>query len=111
MKLWLDAQLSPHLAQWLESSFGLETWSARRLGLRDATDREIFAAARRAEAVVITKDYDFVEMLHRHGPPPKVLWLTCGNTSNRALKALFEQRLRRALEMLQASESLVEIRD
>jgi predicted nuclease of predicted toxin-antitoxin system len=52
-----------------------------------------------------------VEMLHRHGPPPKVLWLTCGNTSNRALKALFEQRLSRALEMLQASEFLVEIRD
>ena len=81
------------------------------MGLRDATDREIFEAARRAEAVVITKDYDFVEMLHRHGPPPKVLWLTCGNTSNRALKALFEQRLSRALEMLQASEFLVEIRD
>jgi predicted nuclease of predicted toxin-antitoxin system len=46
MKLWLDAQLSPHLAQWLESSFGLETLSARRLGLRDATDQEIFEAAR-----------------------------------------------------------------
>jgi hypothetical protein len=30
----------------------------------------------------MTKDRDFVEMLQRLGPPPKVAWVTCGNTSN-----------------------------
>jgi len=29
MILWIDAQLSPHLAPWLKERFGLEAFSAR----------------------------------------------------------------------------------
>jgi len=38
----------------------------RDLGLRDATDREIYDAARAAGAVVITKDRDFPSQLRMH---------------------------------------------
>jgi predicted nuclease of predicted toxin-antitoxin system len=111
MIFWLDAQLSPALAVWLRMRFSLDANAVRELGLRDAEDAEIFAAARRAEAVVITKDSDFVELLQRHGPPPQVLWLRCGNTSNPRLKQILTQALPDVLPMLQDGEPLVEIGD
>jgi predicted nuclease of predicted toxin-antitoxin system len=111
MILWLDAQLSPQLAPWLESKFGVATSAVRDLGLRDATDREIFAAAREAGAVVITKDRDFILLLAAQGPPPQVLWLTCGNTSNARLQAIFEALFPAALKLLEHGEPLVEIAD
>jgi predicted nuclease of predicted toxin-antitoxin system len=111
MIIWLDAQLSPQLVPWLESRFGVSTLAVRDLGLRDATDREIFVAAREAGAVVITKDRDFTILLAAHGPPPQILWLTCGNTSNARLQAIFEALLPDAIKLLEAGEPLVEIAD
>lgn len=81
MSIWIDAQLSPELARWITETFGLQAHAVRDLGLRDAQDSEIFQAARRAEAIVMTKDNDFAMLLERFGPPPQVLWITCGNTS------------------------------
>jgi hypothetical protein len=44
---------------------------------------------RAAEAsVVVTKDEDFVRLLERHGPPPQIVWVTCGNVRNAALRAV-----------------------
>ncbi len=111
MILWVDAQLSPHLAPWLAEHFGVEAFSVRRLGLRDAKDHQIFAEARQAEAVVMTKDRDFVTLVEQSGPPPQVLWITVGNTSNANLKALFGEVLQTALDLIQQGEALVEISD
>jgi predicted nuclease of predicted toxin-antitoxin system len=36
----------------------------------------------------MTKDSDFVALLDRFGPPPQVIWITCGNTSNARLKEI-----------------------
>lgn len=55
MKLWLDAQLPPLLAQWInEQEFGVTSFAVRDLGLRDASDAEIFRRARDESAVVMT---------------------------------------------------------
>ena len=82
MKLWLDAQLPPSLAAWIAAQGpDLEVKAVRELGLRDALDREIFAAARDAGATVITKDRDFMHLLEELGPPPQVIWLRTGNSS------------------------------
>lgn len=83
----------------------------RAIGLRDATDHEIFAAAKSTGAIVMTKDIDFVDLVVKHGPPPQVLWITCGNTSNTSLKRLLTLTLSTALELLRAGEPLVEIGD
>jgi predicted nuclease of predicted toxin-antitoxin system len=56
MKIWLDAQLSPDIAAWITFEFGYECIAVRDLGLRDASDIEIFEAAKRADIVLITKD-------------------------------------------------------
>ena len=111
MIFWIDAQVSPYLAKWLSSEFDAEARPIRDLGLRDAKDREIFLAAREADAVVLTKDRDFILLLEQLGPPPRVLWLTIGNTSNAHLKQVLTQNLPSALELLRRGESLVEIAD
>lgn len=109
--VWLDAQLSPAIARWLQADYGVTARPIRELGLRDADDPTIFAAARSAGAVVVTKDSDFVQLLERLGPPPQLIWLTCGNTSNARLRELLQNAWPRIIELLRAGEPLVEISD
>ncbi len=109
MLVWVDAQLSPALAPWLAQQYGVQAFSAAFLGLRDATDREIFQAARAARAVVVTKDRDFVQLLDDLGPPPQVIWLTLGNSSNARLRMVLTRAFEQAMGLLASGESLVEI--
>ncbi len=57
----------------------------------------------------MTKDQDFVGLVERHGPPPQILWVTAGNTSNTRLKELFANTLVQALQLIRQGEPLVEI--
>ena len=111
MKVWLDAQLSPAIARWLSTQFGVEAVAVRDLGLHQAKDRDIFFKARAAGAVVVTKDHDFVVLLEAHGAPPQVLWITCGNTSNAHLQEILLGSWPRAAKLLAAGEPLVEVSD
>lgn len=49
-----------------------------------------------------------MELLARHGSPPKILWLTCGNTSEAALREIFVANFSEALRLFAAGEDLVE---
>lgn len=80
MTIWLDAQLPPTVAPWIAASFGVDCQAVRDL-----------------------------ELLRSHGPPPSVLWVTCGNTSNARLRAVLTQVLPAALRLVAQGESLVEI--
>jgi predicted nuclease of predicted toxin-antitoxin system len=110
MIVWIDAQLSPVLASWITATFDITAFSLRDLGLRDAEDDEIFAAAKAQGTIIMTKDSDFVDLVNRFGAPPQIIWLTCGNTSNARLKEILGITLLDALELLRAGEILVEIR-
>jgi predicted nuclease of predicted toxin-antitoxin system len=82
MKLWVDAQLSPGLAKWITENFAsIEATAVLDLGLREAEDQVIFFSARQADVAVMTKDSDFLELEKRLGAPPKIIWVSCGNTS------------------------------
>jgi predicted nuclease of predicted toxin-antitoxin system len=109
--IWIDAQLSPALARWITETSGLQAYAVRDLGLRDAKDTEIFQAARQASAIVMTKDSDFAMLLERFGPPPQILWVTCGNTSNAHLTKILATSLSQALQLLDLGEQIVEITD
>jgi predicted nuclease of predicted toxin-antitoxin system len=109
VRLWLDAQLSPALSGWIEAEFGLSATPVRDLGLLHAEDHEIFLSARETADIVMTKDRDFVELVHRLGPPPKVIWITAGNTSNLNLRRILSETLPDALSLLESGEVLVEI--
>ena len=111
MTLWIDAQLSPALARWMSETFGVTAHAVRDLALRDAKDLAIFHAAREAGAVILSKDSDFVLLLERFGPPPQILWATCGNTSNTQLRDVLRKSLPEAKARLEQGEPLVEISD
>lgn len=65
MTIWIDAQLPPALAQWLNQQFGVNAHGLDTLGLRHAKDMDIFQAARRLDHVIMTKDEDFVDIAAR----------------------------------------------
>ena len=111
MKFWIDAQLPPKLASWLKVTFQVDAKSVKELGLRDAEDIEIFNVARNQGAIIITKDSDFIELVTRNGTPPQILWVTCGNVTNRNLQRIFEKAFPEALHLLQEGEMIVEISD
>src|SRR5437667_1223121 len=111
MKLWLDAQLSPEMASWIAKQFAIEAVPVRDVGLRDASDVQIFEAAKQADVVLLTKDSDFSHLIERLGSPPRIIWLRCGNTSNERLREIFQRTLHNALALLEAGEVLVEIVD
>ncbi|MBS4027054.1 MAG: DUF5615 family PIN-like protein [Ignavibacteriales bacterium] len=111
MTLWIDAQLSPSIAKWIEEKFSIRSIAVKELGLRDATDKEIFFAARKENVVVVTKDDDFIELVERLGIPPQIIWITSGNTSNDHLKSILEKTFQRAISFIQSGEEIVEISD
>ena len=59
----------------------------------------------------MTKDTDFVGLLDQHGPPPQLMLVTCGNTSNARLRRLIEDAWPAILPMLERGEALIEIGD
>ena len=110
MIIWIDAQLSPHIASFISAEFPeVRAQAVRELGLHHAKDIEIFESARKAGVVIMTKDRDFLLLLYKNGPPPQVLWVTAGNTSNQYLKQLLKKTLPKALELLKQDEPIVEI--
>lgn len=68
--------------------------------------------ALRRDAVIVTKDEDFILIgKGRSGEPgPAVVWIRIGNCTRRALLDAFLPVLPTVVEMLQAGETIVEIR-
>ena len=110
INIWVDAHISPSVALWLNDNYPeLKAASMRSLNMLKAEDAFIFMAARKANAVLMTKDADFVALLHRHGPPPQIIWITTGNTSNENLKRILASRISWIIKLIQNSEPLIEI--
>jgi predicted nuclease of predicted toxin-antitoxin system len=111
MILWVDAQISPKIADWIKQNLSIQAIHVRDLGLREAEDPEIFFAAKEKSATVMTKDGDFLILLDKFGTPPQVIWITCGNTSNARLKEILQNTLLQAVALLGTGEQFVEISD
>jgi len=80
------------------------------VGLLEADDAVIFEAARvGGAAVVVTKDEDFVQLVERHGPPPQVVWVTCGNVRNAELRRIVLEAWPHVATLLAAGEPLIEV--
>jgi fused signal recognition particle receptor len=68
MIIWVDAQFSPAIAAWITENFNAQAVAVRELGLRDATDRQIFLAAQR-EGIV--GKYSMISSWFRRKQEPK----------------------------------------
>ncbi|NUQ45088.1 MAG: DUF5615 family PIN-like protein [Phycisphaerae bacterium] len=62
--IWIDAQLPPAPAHWLNHQFGVDAQGLDTLGLRHATDMDIQAACR-PDHVIMTKDEAFFNIAPR----------------------------------------------
>jgi predicted nuclease of predicted toxin-antitoxin system len=106
---WLNAHLSPKLASWISQEFNVNCVAVRDLGLRDASDRDIFDEAKNQNAVIMTKDSDFVDLVLRYGSPPQIVLFTMGNTSNSELREILSESFSKVLALLDSGESIVEL--
>src|SRR5437667_10211377 len=109
MTFWIDAQLSPAIANWIKKEYDVECIPVRDLGLIRAEDKEIFQKARESKVVIITKDNDFINLQQQYGAPPQIIFLTCGNTSNQKLMEIFKKTFKQVIDLLKTGEKLVEI--
>jgi len=107
MKFLIDAQLPPALCLWLRER-GHEAVHVRDIGLLDASDLKIAARAEAAGEVLISKDEDFIVL--RLPDRFILLWLRCGNATNRALTAWLVPRWLEIEALLERGERLVEVR-
>jgi predicted nuclease of predicted toxin-antitoxin system len=107
MKYLIDAQLPPGLVRWFEGC-GFEAAHVFDLGLGASGDAEIAALAEKDGYVLVSKDEDFLTL--RLPDRFAVLWLRCGNTTNRALTEWMDERWERVAALLQSGERLVELR-
>lgn len=110
MKIWVDAQLSPVIALWINETFTeISAVSVRSLGMVAASDKDIFIAARKESVVIMSKDADFVRLIQLHDVPPQLIWITCGNTSNSRMFEILKTALPKAKQLIQSDEKIVEI--
>jgi predicted nuclease of predicted toxin-antitoxin system len=84
VKLLVDAQLPPRLAEWLRDH-GHDAVHVAEIGLLSADDRTIWLSARAAGQVLMTKDRDFADWAIAALDGPQVVWLRFGNGGNAAL--------------------------
>jgi predicted nuclease of predicted toxin-antitoxin system len=78
MKLLFDQNLSPRLPRLLADIYS-ESVHIREIGLRDASDAEIWEYAKTNGYAIVSKDSDFQQRSLLEGAPPKFIWLRVGN--------------------------------
>ena len=106
----VDAELPPALAQWL-SAAGHEATHVKAMGLRNSDDKALWAYALQNDAVIMTKDEDFVARAERTvSPTPLIVWLRVGNATNRALRAWVEPRLPGIVRLIEEGNRPIEVR-
>jgi predicted nuclease of predicted toxin-antitoxin system len=95
MKLLFDQNLSFKLCRQLIDVFPGSN-QVHLLGMAEADDRDIWRHAKANDFIIVSQDADFADMATLYGPPPKVIWLRCGNQPTEAI----EKRLRDHAEVI-----------
>jgi predicted nuclease of predicted toxin-antitoxin system len=107
MDCLIDAQLPPGLCNWLREQ-GIEAVHVFDVLGGQTPDAAIAAHARANALILITKDDDF---RLRHPPTDyRLIWLRCGNITNRALRTWLGQRWPEVRQRLLDGEVFVEVR-
>lgn len=109
MRFLIDAQLPPALARALSERGHLAEHVAD-VGLLSAADAEILRYAMEHDAVLITKDEDFPDLIVLGQAAPVVVWVRIGNTTRRGLLERFEPMIDQLVEKVEAGERLIEVR-
>lgn len=97
MKLLLDQNLSPRLADDLDDMYP-NSAHVQSLGLDQSPDTPLWDFARDNGFVIVSKDVDFSDRSALVGHPPKLIWIRLGNCTT----AEIESALRRHHEQIEA---------
>lgn len=106
MRFLIDAQLPPDLAKFL-TSLGHEAKHVADCGLLTASDQEIWDYAVRRNAVILTKDHDFVEKRNLFDGP-QIVWLRMGNSRKAELRRALKSLLPDIIATLENGDGIVE---
>lgn len=109
MNFLIDAQLPPELGRWIARQ-GHQATHVLDAGLHAAGDDPIWEHAGRTQAVIVSKDEDFVDRWLLSDTPVRLVWIRKGNCSNRALLAWLKPLWPEALKRLEQGELLIELR-
>lgn len=109
MRFLIDAQLPPALARLLDEH-GHQADHVTEIGPADAPDRVIWQYALDHDAVIVTKDEDFADMVTIGAESPPVLWVRIGNTRSAALLRWFEPLIDDIVELVDNGQRLIELR-
>jgi len=91
MKLLFDENLSFRLCERLARLFPGSS-HVRLAGLSQADDHAIWDYALANGFTIVSLDADFAERATLNGPPPKVIWLRCGNQPTEIVENLLRDR-------------------
>ena len=92
MKLLFDQNLSFKLCRRLADVFPGST-QVRLLGMEGTDDWSIWPYTKTNGFALVSQDADFADIATLYGPPPKVIWLRCGNQSNDVIEVLLRDRV------------------
>ena len=100
MKLLFDENLSFKLCTLLADLFPNSS-QIKLLKLERSQDITLWDYALSNQFAIVTQDSDFADFAALYGPPPKVIWLRCGNQPTRFIEGL----LRKHFDIIKAFES------
>jgi len=103
----IDAQLPPALCRWLKMR-GDDAVHVSEIGLGAASDTAIAAHAEGHGMALISKDEDFVFI--RLPDRFTLVWLRCGNATNKALTQWLDPRWDEIVALIKRGERFVEVR-
>jgi len=109
VRFLVDAQLPPALALRLDEH-GHIAEHITDIATADTPDRELWRYALEHQAVIVTKDEDFANMIATGVDAPSVVWIRVGNTRRVSLLAWFEPLIDQIVTMVEAGDRLIELR-
>lgn len=109
MKFLVDGQLPPALARYLQSDLGAEAIHVNDVGLRNASDVEVWQYAEDLRLIVISKDEDFLSFAIR-ADKARLIWVRIGNCRRRALLESFRIAWPEIIRRLKDDSRFIELR-
>jgi predicted nuclease of predicted toxin-antitoxin system len=106
VRFLIDAQLPPRLAGRL-ATFGHAAHHVRDFEMLRASDRAIWDKAIELDAVLITKDADFVTLRALRTSGPAIVWIRLGNVGRRVLIDRIESALPSVVGQINRGEKVV----
>jgi predicted nuclease of predicted toxin-antitoxin system len=77
------------------------------LELDQFSDHQLWQYAKQNDFTIVTKDKDFYHLANSVGQPPKVVWLTIGNCTNRELIVLVEASIEAITQFIKGDKDLL----